>query len=101
MTTKTEAGGKLSQLDKLKKQREQLEARIQDLQNRQNAEKHKADTRLKVLLGAAMLADLHKLAETDTAAAEKQRAEIVALLNRAIQVKRDREFLQELGWLRL
>ena len=50
-------------------------------------------------LGAAVLADLDKLAESDGSAAEKQREEFKALLNRAIQRKQDRDFLTAAGWL--
>ena len=90
---------KIDRLETLKLRKSQLEEQIKRLEAQEAGKKRKEDTRLKVLVGAAMLADLDKLAETDAGAVGKRKEEIRAVLNRAIQRKQDRDFLQAAGWL--
>jgi hypothetical protein len=75
----------------LKEKQARLIARISQLENQQKKQARKEDTRLKVLIGAGMLAD----AETHP---ESQRV-IRLVLARAITAERDREFLKSKGWL--
>ena len=81
----------LDRLEALKKQAEQLKARIAKIEAKQAAQARKEETRLKVLIGAALLADA-KLNE-------KTAALIRAVLPRAVAAPRDREFLKAKGWL--
>jgi hypothetical protein len=50
----------ISTLDKLKKQREQLDARIQAAESRQKVSQRKQDTRRKILLGSYYLDQAQK-----------------------------------------
>lgn len=78
-------------LENLQKRHAQLAARIAEVESSQKAKARKEDTRLKVLVGAAILADVSLHPET--------RAGIKAILQRAITAVRDREFLKGKGWL--
>ncbi len=51
-------------LDELLKKREQLNAQIQKERNKQSQQKHKEDTRRKILLGALMM-EMMKKGELD------------------------------------
>jgi len=77
--------------EKLLTRKNQLEARIAELDRKQKAQSRKDDTREKVLVGAGFLAD----AGTDT----DKKSIIRAVLDRAIVAPRDREFLRQRGWL--
>jgi hypothetical protein len=83
----------------LKKRQAQIAAQIKALEQKDNAKKREADTRLKVLIGAAVLADIDKTASENAEAGEKQKKDFKDLLNRAIQRQQDIEFLTSVGWL--
>lgn len=64
----------------------QLQARISRLENQEKKQARKDDTRLKILVGAAVLADSARHSET--------MALLRAVLARGITADRDREFLK-------
>jgi hypothetical protein len=78
-------------LEALRQRQAALNAQIAELEAREKARRRKEDTRLKVLVGAAILADVELHPET--------RAGVQAILKRAITAPRDREFLKAKGWL--
>ncbi len=78
-------------LEALRKRRAQIEAQIAAAESAQKAKARKEDTRLKVLVGAAILADVELHPET--------RAGVEAVLKRAIIAPRNRDFLKGKGWL--
>lgn len=69
-----------------------ITARIAALKAREQGRNRKDDTRLKVLVGAALLADAVKHPETLET--------IKAVLPRAVTAPRDVEFLKTKGWLK-
>jgi hypothetical protein len=75
----------------LLKQAEKIKARLAELEAKETAQKRKEDTRLKVLVGAAFLADKEKNPETE--------ATIRAVVQRGIVNQKDRDFLKSQGWL--
>lgn len=79
-------------MEALKQRKAQLEKQISELETRARVRERKEETRLKVLIGAAALADLKLNPQTEVFIRE--------LLQRAIVAKRDREFLQDKGWLK-
>lgn len=85
------ANGKPSKLDVLRQKKERLEAQLAAEEAKEKSRARKEDTRLKVLVGAAILADVQLKPET--------RAGLKAVLERAITATRDRDFLKEKGWL--
>ena len=78
-------------LEALKKREAQLKAKISEIEARTVAQARKEDTRLKVLVGAALLADAKLNLETVNF--------VRGVLARAVAVKRDRDFLQSKGWI--
>jgi hypothetical protein len=78
-------------LEALRKRQAQIAAQIAAAESARKSRARKEDTRLKVLVGAAMLADVARHPEA--------RAGIQAVLQRAITADRDREFLRDKGWL--
>jgi len=78
-------------LEALRKREASIKAQIAQLEASAKARQRKEDTRLKVLVGAAILADVALHPET--------RAGVEAILKRAIVAPRDREFLKAKGWL--
>lgn len=78
-------------LEDLKKREAELKAKIATLEARKATEARKEENRLKVLVGAALLADARH--NTDTGAFLR------SVLPRAVTAPRDREFLQAKGWL--
>jgi septal ring factor EnvC (AmiA/AmiB activator) len=78
-------------LETLRQRADKLKAQIAQLEAAESARKRKEDTRLKVLVGAATLADVELHPET--------RAGVEAVLKRGIVAPRDREFLKAKGWL--
>jgi hypothetical protein len=80
-----------SKLDALRKQRALIAARIAEAEAKEKAKARKEDTRLKVLIGAAIIADVSLHPET--------RAGVEAVLQRAITADRDVAFLKSKGWL--
>lgn len=79
-------------LDSLLQRKAKLEKQIAALAARQKSQERKEDTRLKVLVGAAMLADAKINVETNVLIEE--------VLERAITAERDRAFLQSKGWMK-
>jgi hypothetical protein len=79
------------QLDALRKKLESTKAKIAAIEASHKQQARKEDTRVKVLIGAAVLADVEHHEET--------RGAIRPILERAITAPRDREFLKQKGWL--
>jgi len=82
----------MKKMEELKQRKAKIDQQIAALQKRQAAQERKEDTRLKVLIGAAMLADA-KLNPSTAAFVQE-------IVQRAITASRDREFLQNKGWLK-
>ena len=82
---------KNSKLETLRKRKAQLEAKIAEEQAKQKKLSRKDDTRLKVIVGAAMIANAELHPET--------RVGVVEVLRKAVTAPRDREFLTSKGWL--
>lgn len=82
---------KSSTAENLRAKIAKLQARVADIERREKAQQRRDDTRLKVIVGAGILADTEKNPET--------RAGVKAVLERAITAPRDREFLKAKGWL--
>ena len=78
-------------LEALRKKEAAIKAQIAQAEAKQRNQNRKEDTRLKVLVGAAILSDVMHHPET--------REGVHAVLNRAIIAPRDREFLKVKGWL--
>ena len=78
-------------LDALKKRQGQLKAKISAIEAKAATQVRKEDTRLKVLVGAALLADAKLHADTVNF--------LRSVLPRAVVAQRDRDFLQAKGWL--
>lgn len=91
--TKRAPVNKVLKLDALRKKQEAIRAQIAEIEARDKAQARKEDTRLKVIVGAAVLADVGLHPET--------RAGVAALLERAVTAPRDREFLKSKGWLQV
>jgi hypothetical protein len=87
----TEQQRRSNPLENLKQRQAQIEKRIQQLETRLNAKARKEDTRLKVLVGAAVLADSQQHPEL--------KAIIRTTLDRAIKNAKDRQFLNSKGHL--
>jgi len=75
----------------LRKREAEIKARIAEAEATEKAKTRKEETRVKVLIGAAYVADTEKNPET--------RAGVVAVLERAITAPKDRAFLKSKGWL--
>ena|ERR1039458_8980894 len=76
---------------KLLKQREELNARLNTIEAKAKTQKRKDDTREKIIIGAVLIADAAIHPET--------RDLIEGVLRKAVTSPRDREFLQNKGWL--
>jgi hypothetical protein len=79
----------------LRKRAAQLTARIELEEAKDRGRARKEDTRLKVLIGAAFLADVAVSPE----GRQGRKAHVCDVLKRAIPAPRDREFLKTKGWL--
>jgi hypothetical protein len=80
-----------SRLEALREKHKKLAAQIAAEEAKKKAEARKEDTRLKVLVGAAFLADAEQH--------EAIRTSVRTVLERAITAPRDPEFLKTKGWL--
>jgi len=80
-----------SKLGTLLQKKAALEARIAAEQSKAKKRARTEDTRLKVIIGAALIANAELHPET--------RAGIVEVLKKAVTAPRDREFLARKGWL--
>jgi muramidase (phage lysozyme) len=78
-------------VETLRQRKARLEAQIAALESAEKAKQRKEDTRLKVLVGAGILADIAKHPET--------RGAVENVLRRAITADRDRDFLKSKGWI--
>jgi hypothetical protein len=80
-------------VETLRQRKARLEAQIAAIEAAEKAKQRKADTRLKVLIGAAFLADSQKHAET--------RGVIQTVVQRAFASggERDKDFLKSKGFL--
>lgn len=78
-------------LEDLKKREAELKAKIATIEARKATEARKEDNRLKVLVGAALLADAKIHPDTVFF--------LRSVLPRAVTAPRDRDFLQAKGWL--
>ena len=83
--------GTKEHLEALKQRKAKLEQQISALKARESSQERKEDTRLKVLIGAAMIADTKLNPQTGVFVQE--------VLQRAIVAERDRELLRRKGWL--
>jgi alanyl-tRNA synthetase len=89
-----ETGKKAKEIDRLealKKRKAQLDQQIKNLEQKNAAQQRKDETRVKVLIGAAFLADTLKHPEIKDL--------IKTVVNRGIQRDKDREILKKAGWL--
>lgn len=77
-------------IESLKKQQAEIKEKIARLEAQRSAQARKEDTRLKVLVGAAILADAKVNPATPRI--------ILEILERAVTTERDRKFLEEKGW---
>lgn len=75
----------MSNLEKLKERKKQIEATIKKIENVENTKKRKADARKKIIVGGTVLA----LAETDS----KVRKWLDEMLDKAVKNLKDRAFL--------
>ena len=92
MTEGNGSGGKKSKIETLKEQQAKIQARIAEIERAENAKARKEDTRLKVIIGAACLAD--------AAIHDETRNLLRGIAEKAVTAPRDREFLKSKGWLR-
>jgi vacuolar-type H+-ATPase subunit D/Vma8 len=80
-----------TKLELLKEKRARLQARIAEIEAKGKVQTRKEDTRLKVIAGAACLADAAMHDET--------KRMVRGILDRAVKAPRDRDFLKSKGWL--
>jgi hypothetical protein len=78
-------------LEALRGKQAKLQARIAEIEALEKQRARKDDTRLKVIVGAACLADAAIHPDTKTRLRE--------ILDRGVTAGRDREFLKRKGWL--
>ena len=78
-------------LETLRKREAEIKAQIAAMQAKEKSKSRKEDTRCKVIIGAAIMADTVKHPDT--------RAGIVDVLKRAVVAPKDVEFLKAKGWL--
>jgi hypothetical protein len=80
---------KAEKLASIEEKQKKLAAQKRALEAKDKLEQRKADTRLKVLVGAAVLSEI----------SDDDERRLRSLLDRAIKAPRDREFLAAQGWL--
>ena len=85
MATKNE------RLEALRKRANEIKAKIAAVEAMDKGRQRKDENRVKILVGAGVIADTVKNPET--------RAGVVSVLDRAITAPKDREFLKAKGWL--
>jgi len=78
-------------LEALRKRQEEIRAKIAEEETKRRKREEKEETRLKLLVGSAVLADIEKSPET--------KAALLAVVERGITAPKDREFLKSKGWL--
>jgi hypothetical protein len=80
-----------NKLEALRKREAEIRAKIAEEETKRRKREEKDETRLKLLVGSAVLADVEKTPET--------KAAVVAVIDRGIGNPKDREFLKAKGWL--
>ena len=80
-----------AQKEVLRRQIEQLENRLKQVNQRDQREARKTDTQLKILAGAILFADVE--------AGKTDRGQVAAMFKRGAKRDRDVKLLQEAGWL--
>jgi hypothetical protein len=81
-----------SRFEALKERKEKIDEQLKALEAKGKAKERKEDNRLKILIGAGMLADA-KINETTS-------LYIKDVLQKSITSERDRDFLRRKGWLK-
>lgn len=79
-------------IEELKQRKAKIDEQLSALKKKDAAQERKDDTRLKVLIGAAMLAD--------SKIRPKMALFIEEVLQRAVKDERSRAFLKSKGWLK-
>jgi hypothetical protein len=87
------------QLAQIQTRKEQLEAQKQLLLNKDLTRTSKEDTRLKVLIGTAVLADLSDELDNNSSDFSLKKANLKTILDKHIHHKLQREFLQTYGFI--
>lgn len=82
---------KKDRIEALREQKEQIEKRLAALEAKKKAQERKDETRLKIVIGAGVMADAKKHPEVMELVQE--------ILTRATTAKRDRDFLEANGWI--
>ena len=80
-----------NKLETLRKRQEEIRAKIAEEETKRRKREEKEETRLKLLVGSAVLADIEKTPET--------KAALLPVVDRAITAPKDRDFLKSKGWL--
>lgn len=83
--------GTLEKIEALRKRKEKIEKELASIEAREKEKLRKEETRLKVLLGGALVADAKANPETISRVQE--------ILSRAVSSERDRALLTRHGWL--
>ena len=78
-------------IEALRKREAEIRAKIAEEETKRRKREEKDQSRIKLLVGGAFLADVEKNPDT--------RAGVVAVLDRAITNEKDRAFLKAQGWL--
>lgn len=82
---------KPDKIERLKARKEEIEKQLAELQAKEKAKARKEETRLKILIGAGIMANVKIRPEL--------KGQVQKILDKAITESRDRKFLQEKGWL--
>lgn len=78
-------------IEALRKREAEIRAKIAAEETKRRKREEKEESRVKLLVGGAFLADVEKNPDT--------RAGVVAVIDRAITNEKDRAFLKAQGWL--
>ena len=90
-TTAAPKAARADKLTALRNKKAELEKQIKAAEARETAAERKADTRAKIIVGGAILANMKMHPETE--------AGIMAILKKAVTKERDRELLVSKGLL--
>jgi ribonuclease HII len=82
---------KALKLEALRKKQDTIRAKIAKMEAREKFAARKADSRLKTIVGAAIIANVQRNPET--------RAWLMAVLDGSVTARKDREFLKVQNWL--
>ena len=78
-------------IEALRKREAEIRAKIAEEETKRRKREEKDQTRIKLLIGGAFLADVEKTPDT--------RAGLLSVVDRGIVNPKDREFLKSKGWL--